>query len=205
MISVVVEGTTDVPYVKKLCAGAGVECMEPFVVRRGKPGIDEDLPKYANAAKSSPYLIIRDLDQDAACAPEWLAANAPKTAGARWLMLRLAVREVEAWFLADAEIAAKCLRVHISNVPLEPDSLPDPKRTLVELARRSTKKSIRDHVAPRPRDTRKVGPQYEQLLIEWADKWRVDVALKKSPSLRRAHKALERTWQDYSAFIAGGV
>jgi hypothetical protein len=203
VISVVVEGSTDVPYVKKLCVHAGVEFLEPFVVRRGKLGIDADLPKYANAAKSSPYLIVRDLDQDAACAPEWLAANAPKNGG-RWLVLRLAVREVEAWFLADVETAAKCLRVNVSNVPVEPDALADPKATIVELARRSTKKSIREHVAPGPRDSRKVGPQYEQLLIEWADKWRVDVAIKRSPSLRHAHKAVQRVWRDYGKFVEGG-
>ncbi len=203
MISIVVEGSTDVPYVKKLCAHAGVEFFEPFIVRRGKPGIDADLPKYANAAKGSPYLIVRDLDQDAACAPEWLAANGPRNCG-RWLVLRLAVREVEAWFLADAETAARCLRVNVSNVPTAPDALADPKATIVELARRSTKKSIREHVVPGTRDSRKVGPQYEQLLIEWADKWRVDVAMKRSRSLRHAHTAVQRVWRDYRTFVQGG-
>ncbi len=202
MIAVIVEGGTDVPYVRKLCAHAGVAIIEPLVIRGGKTSIDRDLSKWANAAKHSPYVILRDLDQDAACAPDWLSTNLPKGAG-RWLVVRLAVRAVEAWFLADAQTAASCLHVDVSKLPDHPDAVEDPKATVVELARKSSNETIRRRVAPGPKDSRRVGSQYEQRLIEWSEGWRVEAAMRRSPSLRRAHAAIRRLGLAYDRFLEG--
>ncbi len=202
MIAVLVEGATDVPFVRTLCAHAGVQTLEPFKGRDGKAAIDRDLAKWANAAKHSPYLIVRDLDQDAVCAPAWLSRHVPAGAG-RWLAVRLAVRAVESWFLADAQTAAACLHVDISRIPPNPDALGDPKSALLELARKSTNATIRARVPAGPKDSRRVGPQYQQRLIEWSRSWRVEAAMQRSPSLRKAHVAIRRLGHEYARFLAG--
>lgn len=55
------------------------------------------------------------------------------------MCFRIAVREVEAWLLADAEQAAGFLAVPLARIPAEPETLPDPKATLIALAGRSRK------------------------------------------------------------------
>jgi hypothetical protein len=89
-------------------------------------------------------------------------------------------------------------------LPHDPDAITDAKSAVVEQARKATKRSIREQVAPGPKDKRRVGPGYEQLLIQWADKWRVDVALERSASLRKTRLALDRVWADYAKYLAGG-
>jgi hypothetical protein len=49
--------------VRRLCALAGIDILEPFIVRGGKVAIGRDLPKWANAAKHSPYVTVRDLER----------------------------------------------------------------------------------------------------------------------------------------------
>lgn len=202
MISVVVEGDTDIPYVRKLCGHAGLDAYEPFIDRNGKSGIDATLPNWANAAKASPYLVLRDLDTDAGCAPEWIAEHAPKTVG-KWFCLRIAVRAVEAWLLADATTLAKRLHIDETRVPRRPDDEADPKLTIVALARKSTKPAIRDGLVPRAGERRKVGPDYNGWLIDSGDTWSIERAMKRSPSLASAHRALVALRVAYQAFLEG--
>ena len=54
-----------------------------------------------------------------------------------YFSLRLAVRAVEAWFLADVKAAAPALAVSERSLPAAPDEESDPKQTIVALARTS--------------------------------------------------------------------
>ena len=76
---------------------------------------------------------------------------------------------------------------------MDPDSLDDPKRQVVGLARRSTKPAIVRGLVPRAGASVSVGPEYEGRMIEFATmKWRVSEARKNSPSLERCILALRR-------------
>ncbi len=197
LITVAVEGDTDIPFAKKLCESAGFTAREPLLDAEGKGGLDGRVPGFAQAGRGSPHLILRDLDRDGPCAPAWIAKNLPRGCG-QFFSLRLAVRAIEAWFLADAETAARCLHVTEARIPLAPDDEPDPKLTLVNLGRHSTKKRVREGLVPRPGVSRKAGPDYERWLLEGAEKWSIDRAMARSPSLARAHAALGRlraSWQ----------
>ncbi len=196
-VSIVVEGATDEPIARRLAAESGLE-VHSLVVKRGKARLDADLSKYAAAARQSPWLVLRDLDHDAPCAPEWMA---DKPTG-RWLCLRLAVREAEAWLLADRERIAEFLAVRPALVPEVPDELDDPKAAVVKLARRSGVAAVRKRLVPRPGALVAVGQAYEASLIEFAwDRWRPGVAAKRSESLRRARAALARLSTDWHAFL----
>jgi hypothetical protein len=136
-------------------------------------------------------IMLVDLDQDYECAPPlraaWLPSCAPR------LCFRVAVRAVEAWLLADAEEFAGYLRLARSAVPKYPEALDDPKRSLVDLARRSRRKEIRDGMVPRKSSGRVVGPLYNSYVIEYVEqRWRPDVAAGHAESLARAMACLER-------------
>jgi hypothetical protein len=202
LITIVVEGDTDIPFVQRLCGDVGLSIRLPIVDASGKAGIDAKLNGYARAAAGSPHLVVRDLDHDADCAPEWLASNAPSDPGA-FFCLRMAVREVEAWFLADAKNAAAALHVSETAIPIDPDAEPDPKATIVALARRSPKPQIKKGLIPRPGTSRLVGPAYESWLIESGASWNLDRALKRSASLRRARKALHSLKKAWESKLSG--
>ena len=100
-----------------------------------------------------------------------------------------AVREVEAWLLADAARLGRFLGVPAARIPLSPDTLRNPKQEMVNLARRSRSRSIREDLVPRPEGGRQVGPAYTSRLIEFvqgaANGWRPAVV----PCLRKGEVA----------------
>lgn len=188
---VVVEGDTDVPVVQKIFALVGLE-ITSVLDAAGKQNIDRQLRAWNSAARGSPWFVLRDLDQDATCAGELAEQLLPAASRASGLCLRLAVREMESWLMADAQKLSAFLRVSSTRVPAAPDQLDDPTITLVNIARRSTKPAIRRALVPGPRGGA-VGPDYESTVIEFAAKhWRPTVARKRSPSLDRCIRALER-------------
>lgn len=103
-ISAAVEGMVDEAVVRRLIAHAGGQ-LGTVYGRHGKPSLREKIDGYNNAAKRAPWLVLVDLDHDEDCAPPlreaWIPNPAPH------LCFRIAVREIEAWLLADAETLAQ--------------------------------------------------------------------------------------------------
>ena len=195
---IVVEGDTDLPVVRKLASDAGLP-ISAEIDCQGKGKLDRDLPGYNSAARGSPWFVLRDLDQDAPCAPTFLAGTAVRASP--WMCFRLAVREVESWLLADTRAMARFLRVDEHRLPRDPDSEPDPTRTLVNLARQSRSPGIRKALVPRPGTSTVVGPLYEAKLIEFGHRhWRLEQAVTRSRSLeksRDALRALAKRWNHH--------
>jgi hypothetical protein len=192
VISVYVEGDDDVPFVEKVCHHVGLEIRAPVLARGGKAEIDKLLPNLARAAKGMPILVLRDLDRDADCAPTWLSKRMPSGAGP-YFALRLAVRAIESWVLADVEAASKGLHLEPNLIPAAPDALDDPKVTLVNLARRSRKPAVVNALVPKEGAQRRTGIGYDRWVIAFGVKdWSVERAMKRSPSLARSVAALKR-------------
>jgi hypothetical protein len=189
-LMVVVEGDTDIPVVRALAKDAGLE-IASVLDMQGKSQIDRQLIGFNNAAKGSPWLVLRDLDEDASCAPDFLAST--KLRASNWMLFRLAVREVEAWLLADTSAIAEFFHVAEGEVPLDPDLEKDPTVSLVNLARRSTRSAIRKAMVPAEGADAQVGRLYEATLIEFAtEHWSLARACKRSDSLKRARAALRK-------------
>lgn len=188
-----VEGTTDEPVADRLIREVGMEPMPTFI-GGGKTQLDPKLPGYNQAARRSAWLVLRDLDHDDAggCVPrliEDLLGSAP-SAG---MAFRIAVREVEAWLLADAAGCTRFFRVSAANVPRDVEALSSPKRSLVDMCRSSRKREIRDGIVPTHGSRRDVGDSYVALLREFVhDTWDPQRARQAAPSLDRAILALER-------------
>lgn len=156
---------------------------------RGKSNLDARLAGFAKAAQRSPWFVLRDLDQDAECAPTLVARLIPVRPVL--LSVRIAVRELEAWLLADRERAASWLGVSVGLVPRNPESELDPKSTLMNLARRSKHRRIVEDLIPPAGSTSIVGRGYRgQVQGFAADRWRPAVAARSSDSLARCLRAL---------------
>ena len=122
----------------------------------------QNINRFNRAAKFIPFLVGTALDTYA-CPPDlisdWL--QEPKHEN---LLIRVAVREAEAWVLADKRNFAKFLGIRPALIPNDPESLPDPKRTLVGLARKARSGYLRDELCPPEHSTRQVGPNYNPRL-----------------------------------------
>lgn len=189
-VTVVVEGDTDIPIARKVVAAVGLQVAGEPIDCGGKDQLDRNLEGYNAAAGYSPWLVLRDLD-DAECAPT-LVRQLLATPSAL-MCLRVPVRSIEAWVLADDEAVARFLRVSKGKIPSKPDRLARPKQELVNLARRSRKPAIIADMVPAAGMSRSVGPNYTGRLIELGSRyWSVERARENSESLARALAALQR-------------
>lgn len=193
IISAAVEGALDEAVARKLISYAGGE-MGPVYGREGKPNLRERIVGFNNAARHAPWFVLVDLDNEAHCAPSlsdaWLPDPAP------YLCFRIAVHEVEAWLMADAETLASHLGVPANRIPRIPENLEQPKNEMVNIGRRSRRREVREDMVPREESGRRVGPAYASRLIEYVEnKWRPQVAARRSESLHRAILCLKRLVQ----------
>jgi hypothetical protein len=183
VISGALEGLVDEAVVRRLVEQRGA-VLGQVHGKNGKPHLRQRLAGYNQAARLFPWIVLIDLNRDADCAPPLRAEWLPNPA--LYMCFRVAVRKVEAWLLADREQLARFLSVTTSRIPLNPETIDDPKRTMVELARHSRQRNIREDMVPRPRSGRTVGPAYTSRLIEFVETlWRPEVAVRHSDSLRR--------------------
>lgn len=187
IVSCAVEGDLDEAVLRRLLDSAALNCG-PVYGLMGKQHLERRIEGYAAAAKRAPWVVLVDLDDDP-CAAGLVASWLPSPP--LLMRLRVAVREVEAWLLADRRTLARFLSVSLDLVPRAPDAVEDPKRTLVDLARRPRSRSISDGMAPRPDSGRSIGPLYVAELSRFArEHWDIDAAAGSSDSLARCMKAL---------------
>ena len=180
-----VEGATDAPVVERLIRLAGAT-PQLGLVARGKSRLDPRIQGIqAASTRFGPWVVVRDLDHDAASAVELARSLAPVRAD--FAEIRIAVRQVEAWLLADAAGFSRHFAVAASRIPAAPDSCDDAKRAVVDACGASKRRTVRDDMLPRPRSGRPVGPGYEGSLIEFATtSWDPERAATRSDSLARA-------------------
>lgn len=191
-INLLVEGLADRVVVQRILEWAGLPCGRTFG-EKGKDYLLSVLPDYNQAARFSPWVAVVDLDQAPGCAPVLVRQHLPHPN--RWMRFRVAVRAIESWLLADAETLAGFLAIPRARVPSLPEDEPDPKATLVSLARYSRRSAIVKDMVPRPGSGAKVGPAYTARLIEYvmaagSAQWRPEVAAQRSDSLHRCIAAL---------------
>ena len=156
------------------------------VFSRGGYGyLRKSIQAWNRAAAHGPWIVLTDLDKaqcPSALIEDWLGSPPHPN-----LHFRVAVREVESWVMADRPGFANFLTVNERLLPERPDETPDPKATLIEVARKSHSRDMRMRIVPKNGSTAKQGPEYNACLGEFAGgAWRPAYAAKHSPSLRRA-------------------
>ena len=185
-VIVAVEGVLDERVALRLVTEAGA-AMGPVYGRQGKQQLRKQIRGYRNAARHAPWFILVDLDR-VGCPPllrrEWGVVD-----GQRGMCFRVAVQAVESWLLADREGLARFLGIARTNIPDRPDTIPDPKRALVDAARRTRRGNVRDAIVPR-RGARE-GPLYTATLGQFVDdQWDPAAAAERSPSLASCRRRL---------------
>ena len=183
-IPAVVEGYMESVFLPVVLYQIGRTDLQPIIrIAGGGSKFWLDAARYNEAGKHTSVIGLTDLEQ-APCASLLLAGKLrDKSAG---FHLRIAVRMLESWLLADRQAMARFLKVPISALPISPDGEIHAKRALVDIARRSTSKTIRDALLPDDSGG-VVGPDYTATISKFIEQhWRVSVARKTSPSLEKA-------------------
>jgi hypothetical protein len=196
-VNLAVEDALSEAVLRRLLADAGRGyAVGTAYGRSGNGYLRRTTTGWNRAARSVPFVLLTDLD-DADCPPTLIGDWLPDVRHAN-LIFRVAVREVEAWLLGDSIHLAKYLGCPLNKMPDDPDTLSDPKRTLIDLARQSRFTEIRNRVVPKARSTAKQGPDYNACLSAFVARfWNSADAAHKSPSLTRtvAHLSkFEPTW-----------
>jgi hypothetical protein len=188
-VNAVVEGLSDQGAVRAILRELGAQSVT-FFGNGGKSFIRKNISGYNNAARFSPWFVLVDLDDVNKCPVEVLASWLPEPA--EKMCFCIAVVELEAWLLSDREKCAEFLGVSRTRIPAAPDSIENPKLAMVNIARHSRKRDIREGLVPRVGSGVDVGPTYVSEISAFGDGlWRPRVAAQSSPSLARCIKKIE--------------
>ncbi len=159
--------------------------------RRGCGWLKANAQALNQSAAGIPCVMLTDLDRNA-CPPglveQWLGATTRHPD----FLLRVAVREVEAWLLADRRNFARFLGVAEANLPRDFESLDDPKLTLLLAARRSRNRRLREDIVAEAEHGPVQGPAYNDALGGFVTtRWDLVEAAKYCLSLDRMLTRLE--------------
>ncbi len=149
---------------------------------RGNVRLKAGMTKFREASRVLPHIVLTDLDRYP-CPLElidsWNANQLPPQ-----LLFRVAVREVEAWLMADRAGIAEFLHIDVSKVPHAPETEEDPKRTLINLARKSRKRKLSQEIVPVAGSSAKIGVLYNTHFINFVNShWDIEQACLCAPSL----------------------
>jgi hypothetical protein len=151
--------------------------------------IKNRIDRFKNACNIVPHIILTDLDRGE-CAPS-LLKDWNVGAGTQNFLFRIAVREVEAWLLADREGFAEYLNLPLAKMPQHPEQENDPKQTLFSLVRKCKKRRLVDELLPAIGSSASIGPLYNIKMGNFVrDSWSIQRAAINSDSLSRAIKRI---------------
>lgn len=183
-IDILVEGLLDEAVARRLIVYTGHQAGTSFG-NRGVSYLRQKAAGFnARARHGAPMLMLVDfadtgLDCPPAVPSAWLPDRSPR------LLLRVVVNEIESWLLADPLGIADLLGVSSAIVFDDPERLDDPKQTLVNLARRSRRKSAKAMV-PNPGISASVGSGYvSEMQAFVTNRWNIAAARQRASSLDR--------------------
>lgn len=193
LLNIVYEDLVHSAIIKKILARYKGKYLIASEISRGGRSYIQKLIEGLNysANKNNPYLVLADLDHDV-CAPSLIRRWLNGKSISKHLQIRIAVIEAEAWLLADKENISSFLSVKSTLLNgIDCEKLLDPKKTLIELAKKSRRREIREDIGNLS-GGRVQGPGYNRQLTTFIhDQWQVDKALVYSDSLQRMLQSLE--------------
>ena len=171
----------------RLLAQRGVGPERTKLLRRNGNGyLRSRFTHFLDAASNGRnVLVLTDLDR-LRCAPSLVQNWYGDMARQERLLLRVAVREVEAWLLADDVSFLEFIGSPRQKIQKDVEAIADPKLYLLNLAKRG-RRDIRNDLLPRAGVLAYQGFGYNQRLSEFVSQiWCPERASEKSDSLRRA-------------------
>ena len=188
-LNIVIEGDLDLAVLQKIIhKSKRPYCILQTYGKRGFTFIDQKIKAFNNASHGTPFLILRDLDTWE-CAPLLIQKILPFPKHNN-LLFRIAVKGVETWLLADREGFSNYLGIRRNDIPSDVESIDNPKKFLINLARRS-KRKIKEDIVPSIGSTARQGRGYNSQLIYFVkNKWNIYNAMINSDSLNRTYKTI---------------
>jgi len=194
MVYLLVEGRVDATVARRIvnhCGGS----VGTVYGRKGLPYIEERIEAFNQSAQGIPILTLVDLMDTGFDCPVDVVKN--------WLphresnmVLRVVVREIESWILADRTAIARFFGIRESLVPHHPERLDDPKKALVDLARSSQYQSLKNDIVPEDPTVNAQGPAYTSRMQRFIrERWNISQAIQRAGSLRRCVEAVRRLRQ----------
>jgi hypothetical protein len=191
------DALTESLFVKVLSSLPGLYATRTIYNRGGSGYLRQHVNGFNLASRGTPFLIGTDLDTYD-CPPrliaDWLLQPRHHN-----LLLRVAVREAEAWVLADKDNLASYLGIRPSMIRDDVEAIQDAKGELIRLASRSRRRTLREDICPGPNSTRVVGPNYNARLATFVRQlWDPNSARQRAASLSRTIDrlvAFRPTWQ----------
>jgi hypothetical protein len=166
-----------------------------FVIDKRLPGrgcgyIQSKINIFVQASIVQPFFILMDSDRES-CAITVLNNMVPHNQRRQSCLFRIAVHEVESWLLADRKGFSNLLGIPCTMIPVNPESIEDPKQYLINLAKKSRFRNVRDDLVPASNTSAIQGRGYNQFLTRFVrDIWDIKAASLHSESLRRAINAV---------------
>jgi hypothetical protein len=162
-------------------------------IARGNGQIKSNLAKYKQASRVIPHIILTDLDRFP-CPPalldHWNVGTLPST-----MLLRIAVREVEAWLLSDRKNIAAFLHTAVTRIPLSPEIEADPKRVLFNAINKTRLRRLIEEMVPS--SGAHIGPMYNAHMCDFVrNHWQIPEACENAPSLVRTLTRLSAFLKD---------
>lgn len=173
----------------RLLAELPTPMPSPQCLRRNGFGyLRSRMGNWRQMAQHQVVVVLTDLDKKLcplALRADWLGDIAmPEN-----LLLRIAVREVESWVLADHEGMRELIGSK-GALPSLPDDLPDPKQYLLRLAKNAPR-TVRDDLVKEDGAMASQGIGYNARLTSWIHSvWDPQRAAERSPSLQRTRLRL---------------
>lgn len=158
-------------------------CLEFTLGKRGNQYIREHINGFIQASRAQiHHIILTDLDY-ISCSPQLFRDWNIEVLNNNCLV-RVAVREIEAWIIADRENFAAFMGIPVSRIPINTELIADPKAFIVNQARSAKKKELKDIV---PLGIGKQGPGYNTLIQRFIEnEWEPESARKYNRSLDKA-------------------
>jgi hypothetical protein len=131
--------------------------------RQGEGFLKAQIEIGNRSAPALPLIVL--VDPDRGCAPgrrDSLIRNPHPN-----LLLRIAVHEVESWFLADPQAMADWVGIPMAKLPAQPDLVPNPKRESVNLVQHHGSARIRRFIVPSVGDRRETSPGHNDALRDF--------------------------------------
>ena len=175
---------------KRLLAELPTPVVPNLILQKGGFGyLKSRMNSWRELSQRQIVLVLTDLDRVAcpvALSADWLGKT-PRPAN---LLLRIAVREVESWVLAD-HVAMRQLIGSKGPLPPQPDDLPDPKQHFLKLAKLAPR-PIRQDLVKESGAVASQGMGYNACLTAWVQSdWNPERASERSPSLARTRRRLK--------------
>ncbi|MBN7761717.1 hypothetical protein JYP52_11250 [Nitratireductor aquibiodomus] len=153
----------------------------------GNGAIKKGFEKYCNLANNYNVFIFTDLDS-AKCAPSlrrsWIDSSKVEEPLPDGMHFNIAVKEVEAWLLADHENLKAYLGVRGNKIPRD-TQMDNPKEFLLQYVRRFGNRKAKEELLPK--GAAPIGLGYNRYLGQFVEEhWDFESAAERNESLQRA-------------------